>query len=307
MILSVCLSPCIDVTMEVESLNIGRVNEAKNKTLAYTGKSINVAIGVGRLGFESHLTGFMYRENGDCFERMLEQEKVPYSFIWNDGRVRENYKIIDNKSMMTQINTVSEPIKSDNLNKLTDHVAMLGQSASVLTISGGLPEGVPADYYATLLKTAKKGTKTVVDARGPRLLSALDAGVDLIKPSLEELEACLGRRLVDKDEVLAGCHELLDRGAGVVLLSLGKDGAIITDGHEEYYCKSINVAVNSTLGAGDAMVAAASTRLEQNADLKEVLRAGVAAGTASVTTFGTKSFHSEKFEEIYQTLTVVTI
>ena len=96
----------------------------------------------------------------------------------------------------------------------------------------------------------------------------------------------------------------MERGAKAVLLSLGKDGAVITDGTHNYYCKSINVAVNSTVGAGDGMVAAAATALKQGAPLKDILRAGVAAGTATVTTFGTISFTKSKYEEILAGLSV---
>ena len=45
MILTVCLNPCTDVTIEVDSLNIGKLNHVKNKTLSFTGKALNVAIG----------------------------------------------------------------------------------------------------------------------------------------------------------------------------------------------------------------------------------------------------------------------
>lgn len=129
-------------------------------------------------------------------------------------------------------------------------------------------------------------------------------GVDLVKPNLDELQNTLGREIVDKEDMLAGCRELLDRGAKTVLLSLGKDGAVITDGSNHYYCKSINVAVNSTVGAGDGMVAAAAMLMEQGAPLPDILRAGVAAGTATVTTFGKISFTKDKYEEILSNLRV---
>ena len=56
------MSPSVDVTIELDSLNIGKVNVVKNKTLSFTGKAINVAIGVARLGSEAYATGFMYNE-----------------------------------------------------------------------------------------------------------------------------------------------------------------------------------------------------------------------------------------------------
>lgn len=48
MILTVCLSPSVDVTIELDSLNTGKVNVVKSKTLSFTGKALNVAIGVAR-------------------------------------------------------------------------------------------------------------------------------------------------------------------------------------------------------------------------------------------------------------------
>ena len=106
MILTVCLSPSVDVTIELDSLNTGKVNVVKSKTLSFTGKALNVAIGVARLGGEAYATGFMYNYNGMMFERALDKEGVPFSFVWNSGRVRENYKCIDKHSMLTEINDV---------------------------------------------------------------------------------------------------------------------------------------------------------------------------------------------------------
>jgi fructose-1-phosphate kinase PfkB-like protein len=139
------------------------------------------------------------------------------------------------------------------------------------------------------------------------MFSAMETGVDLVKPNLEELENTLGRHIADKNEMLSACYELLDRGAKRVLLSLGKQGAVITDGTHNYYCKSINVAVNSTVGAGDGMVAAATMQLTEDAPLSEILRAGVAAGTATVMTAGQVSFTKEKYNEVLSSLRVIEI
>ena len=304
MILTVCMSPSVDVTVELDSLNIGKMNVVKNKKLSFTGKAINVAIGITRLGAQAQLTGFMYRENGEMFERALEREGVPCSFIWNEGRVRENYKCIDNKSMLTEINDVGEKVLPEKLTELEAVVREVSSRAEVTVISGGLPRGVEVGYYRDLCRAVSPKSLRIADTEGAKLFAALEAGVDLVKPNREELEQSLGRELKSREDVLAACRELIDRGTKTVLLSLGKDGAIITNGSRNYYCKSINVAVNSTVGAGDGMVAAAAVKMQQGAGLAEVLRAGVAAGTATVTTFGTVSFTRKKYEEIYESLTV---
>ncbi|MDE6411191.1 MAG: 1-phosphofructokinase family hexose kinase [Clostridia bacterium] len=304
MILTVCMSPSVDVTIELDSLNVGKVNVVKNKTLSFTGKAINVAIGVARLGAQAYATGFMYNENGAMFERALDKEGVGFSFVWNSGRVRENYKCIDQKSMLTEINDVGGQVGSEKLVELLQMIQNFSSRSDVTVISGGLPRGVDAGYYRELFRAVDSKSLKIADAEGAKLFAALEAGIDLVKPNREELEETLGREFRDKDDMLSGCRELLDRGAKIVLLSLGKDGAIITNGTKNYYCKSINVAVNSTVGAGDGMVAAAANMLQQGAPLEEILRAGVAAGTATVTTFGTVSFTKNKYDEILSGLEV---
>ena len=117
----------------------------------------------------------------------------------------------------------------------------------------------------------------------------------------------MGRRIQDKQDMLDACYELIDRGTKCVLLSLGKRGAVITNGKQAFHCRSLNVAMNSTVGAGDGMVAAAAVRLAEGAPLSEILRSGVAAGTATVMTTGTVSFTMEKYNEVLSNLRVVEL
>lgn len=299
MILSVCPNPCIDCTMELEQLNVGQLNRVSNKIVTYSGKALNSAIGVKRLGGDSFATGFMYDNEGSLFQTNLDNEGVKSSFIWNKGSVRTNYKIVDNKSMLTEINDRGEEVCLENQQKLINLVQTLSKSAQVVIMSGSLPNGVENDYYYKLAKSLKKGVKIIVDTEGEKLTSAIRAGVYLVKPNLMELEYIVGKKLSTKKEMLSACNFLIDGGAENVLLSLGRQGAILTNGRNSYFCKSAAVAVNSTVGAGDSMVAAASVMIEQGASDEEILRCAVAAGTASITTPGTNLFYRDKFEEIY--------
>lgn len=307
MILTVCMSPSTDVTIELDSLNIGKTNVVKSKTLSFTGKALNVAIGVSRLGHEVYTTGLMYNENGYMFENALDKEGIPFTFVWNKGRVRENYKFIDNRSMLTEVNDVGEEVGKEKAEEVLGMVRMLSARSGVTVLSGGLPRGIDDDFYGKLACAVDEKSFKIVDALGGRMFSALEVGVDLVKPNLDELENTLGRHIGNKEEMLSACYELLDRGAKRVLLSLGKQGAVITDGKESYYCKSLNVAVNSTVGAGDGMVAAAAIQLERGAPLQEILLAGVAAGTATVMTTGKVSFTKEKYDEVMSNLHITRL
>ena len=129
----------------------------------------------------------------------------------------------------------------------------------------------------------------------------------MVKPNLRELENIAGDTLSTKYDILKASYALLNKGVKMVMVSLGSEGAILTDGIKSFYCKSANVAVNSTVGAGDSMLASACVQIEKGADMEELLRCSVAAGTAAITTSGTNLFYKDKYEEIYNKIYVEPI
>ncbi len=305
MILTVGMSPCVDVTVRLNKFALGKTNVAGEKIVTYAGKANNVALGVSRLGGAAFVTGFMYNENGSLFEKALDKEGIPFSFIWNPGRVRENYKFIDGKGVLTEVNEEGREVAGEKLRDLLDFVRVQAAKSEAAVISGGAPKGTPASFYKDLV-TAAKGAKIVAaDTYGDRLKAALEAGVDLIKPNLDELSATLGGEFSARNEQLAGARALAKAGAKHVLLSLGGEGSILTDGEETYYAEGVRVAVESTVGAGDAMLAAATKSLAEGLPLAEILRRAAAAGTASVTERSDPSFKKETYDKIYA-LTKVT-
>lgn len=305
MILTVGMSPCVDVTVRLNKFALGKTNVAGEKIVTYAGKANNVALGVSRLGGAAFVTGFMYNENGSLFEKALDKEGIPFSFIWNPGRVRENYKFIDGKGVLTEVNEEGREVAGEKLRDLLDFVRVQAAKSEATVISGGAPKGTPASFYKDLI-TAAKGAKIVAaDTFGDRLKAALEAGVDLIKPNLDELSATLGGEFSARNEQLAGARALAKAGAKHVLLSLGGEGSILTDGEETYYAEGVRVAVESTVGAGDAMLAAATKSLAEGLPLAEILRRAAAAGTASVTERSDPSFKKETYDKIYA-LTKVT-
>ncbi len=175
-------------------------------------------------------------------------------------------------------------------------------------MSGSLPQGVEPSFYHEVLSVIPNSVKKIVDAERKNVEEALKGKIYMIKPNLRELEGFIGRTLRTKNDIISAARLFIDRGVSVVLVSLGADGAIITDGKENFFCKSATVAINSTVGAGDCMLSSVCVELEKgNEDLKELLRVSVASGTAAITTRGTNLFYKDKFEEIFDKLVVEKI
>ncbi|MBE7086806.1 MAG: 1-phosphofructokinase family hexose kinase [Clostridiales bacterium] len=305
MILTICPNPSIDCTIELDNLNVGMLNRVRNKVETYSGKALNVAKGIARLGESVTTTGFMFDDHAKMFEQSLEKEGVKHNFVYNHGAARVNYKIIDKRSMLTEINDRGETVSRQKQLELIDLVKKLSEDCNIVVMSGSLPSGVFPEFYDEVLSVIPSRVKKIVDAEKDNVLSALKSGgVYLVKPNLKELEEFSGQMVSSKKDIVKAALKYVNAGAENVLVSLGADGAVLTNGSESYYCKSASVAVNSTVGAGDCMVAATCVQLEKGVPMGELLKRSVAAGTAAITTSGTNLFHRDKYEEIYTKLTV---
>ena len=300
MILSICPNPSIDCTIELDSLNVGRLNRIDSKVETYSGKALNVAIGVARLEEKSLATGFMFDNHAKLFEHNLEREGVEHSFVYNKGSARVNYKIIDKRSMLTEINDRGESVSREKQLELVNLVKKLSLDAGIAVVAGSVPKGVDSSFYGELVKEIPSRVKVIVDAERANSLSAIsNREIFLVKPNLVELEGFAETSLSTIPDMLKAAKKYFDLGVQNVMISLGMEGAILTNGTESYFCKSTSVAVNSTVGAGDCMVAATCVAVEKGLPMPEILRQAVAAGTAAVTTSGTNLFYKDKYKEIY--------
>ena len=89
--------------------------------------------------------------------------------------------------------------------------------------------------------------------------------------------------------------ELLEMGAQNVLVSLGGEGALWVSESGAMFTPAIPVRVQSTVGAGDAMVGGVMAGLEKTGDVHRALAYGAAAGCASVMTEGTQLIRPDDF------------
>ncbi len=171
----------------------------------------------------------------------------------------------------------------------------------MLVLSGGLPEGVPDDFYARLAAVAGPGARVVLDTHGPALEAALDGGdVEVVKPNFRELARAVGAD-PDSDDFDVGeaARGLVgsDRAAAV-LVSLGAAGAMLVTGAGGRRLSAPTVAIRSRIGAGDSMVGGLVHRLAAGDDLPAAARFAVAAGTAAVMTPGTRLCRAPDVERL---------
>jgi ribokinase len=134
---------------------------------------------------------------------------------------------------------------------------------------------------------AESGTRALVNLAPPfevprELLEKLDPLV------LNEHEAAflLGERVEGIDGALSAAPELLSLGPRSVVVTVGEDGAVFSDGESARHHAAPTVEVVDTTGAGDAFVGALAAKLASDASLEDAVAYAVRAGAAAVTKEG---------------------
>lgn len=81
MILTNTLNPSIDISYQVECLEIGAVHRPIQMIKNAGGKGINVTKVLDDLGAEVTATGYLGGENGKWIQSQLEKRKIPLRFV----------------------------------------------------------------------------------------------------------------------------------------------------------------------------------------------------------------------------------
>ena len=309
MITTVCLNPCMDRSISIAEFNYGGMNRVQSVRNDAGGKGVNVAITAARLGLETECITYLRKTGGQEIENRLIANGVSSDAIWLDGTLRTNIKLLDqSKNVITEITESGAPVTDEDLRKMTALICAHAQNSDYLVLSGSMPPGCPADYYRTLIEAVEGlNCRCVLDADGTRLTEGLKARPFLIKPNKPELEAVVGHELNTHEEIRDAAMNYINMGVSVVAVSMGSEGALITNGSETYYAPRMVVEVKSTVGAGDAMIAGYTAGFLADLPLKEVFRMGVACATASVMTEGTLLIDKAVYKSLLDKIEIQSI
>lgn len=305
MIATLTPNPCVDKTLCVDHLDFYKMNRAELLRTDISGKGINVSLALAALQVPNICTGFSFTSDALAMRKLMRENGIESDFVELSGQLRTCTKIFDRSLKHTiEINESGPKVRTEDGEKLIGILAAKARECSFITLSGSLPPGLPDDFYFRCVCEVKKavpGCKIIVDAEKKLLLKALEASPYLIKPNIHEFQETFGVETHSISELDRAAKEILRRHMlGILCVSLGKEGAYITDGHESYYCPGLEVEVRSVQGAGDSMVAGMCLALEREMPLPEILRCGVAAASDSVSREGTQLCTSDGFQRMKQ-------
>jgi 1-phosphofructokinase family hexose kinase len=230
-------------------------------------------------------------ELGHELARGLAAEKFDTTVVPIRGASRINVVVTTAVGSQIRFNQPGPVLSPAEWKSVIRRTELLLPRTSSMIISGSLPRGVPTDAYALLVRAANRaGVPAVVDCDGPALRAAGKARPLLVKPNRYELAQWAGHALNSERAIIKAARALAAVTHGWVLVSRGKEGGLLVgaQSREVFFARPPRLKPVSTVGAGDALLAAAVRQIEAGAPPIEWLRWGVAVGAAATQCTGGK-------------------
>jgi tagatose 6-phosphate kinase len=272
-------NPAIDVTYRVAAQVVGETVRVQSVERRPGGKGINVVRVLRTLGVDATAVQPLGGASGAWIAGELAAEGIHTVSVDAPHDTRTTVAVVDDVAHPTLYSEPGGALDDASWGALTAEVARHCEEGGLLVIAGSFPPGTAAAHVAALVTAGRAaGAVVVVDASGPALVAAADAGADLVKPNEAEVLEATGATTLEQ-----GLDALLARGARCAIVSRGASGLVLAsaDGARASQPGVPGVTGNPT-GAGDAATAGLVSALVAGLPLAEALLSAAVVGAAAV-------------------------
>lgn len=272
------------------------------------GQGVWQARGLGALGIDTVLCGAFGGESGPVVRSLIEDQGTEVHAVTRSGRNGVFVHDRRNGRRTVVAEQSGDALSRHELDNLYSLCLAEGLRTGICVLSGPADQSLLApDTYRRLTRDLRAmGGKVVVDLSGPLLDACLEAGVDLLKISDEELTGAGGTRPSDPAELLPELLHLRRRGARTVVLSRAGQPALALIGEDVCTISLPEVEVVDPQGAGDSMTAGITAGFARGLELTEAVRLGAAAGALNVTRHGLGTIQEEAVWELAKHVRLTT-
>lgn len=298
MIYTVTLNPSLDYIAECKDFTLGATNRTSSEIIYPGGKGINVSIVLSNLGDRTTALGFLAGFTGEHIDSLIKDMGISSRMIrLDEGMSRINLKLKSKEE--TELNGMGPNISIIDIARLYQKLESITED-DILVLAGSIPPSVSEGLYSDIMERLKETKiKIVVDATKDLLMNVLDKKPFLIKPNIHELGELFNVKLDSADEALPYALKLKEMGAVNVIISMGKDGAMMVDEYgNSYTMNSPEGKLVNSVGAGDSLVAGFLHKYLETGNYEEAFRYGVCTGSASA--FSSALATKEEVEKLYR-------
>jgi 1-phosphofructokinase family hexose kinase len=308
--LVVSLNPAVDAEWRVDRVRWEEKNVLESENRWAGGKGINVARWFQRLGGRVRLLLPLGGGRGREIAGGLRAEGLDASIVPIRANSRINVVVTASIGGQIRFNQPGPVLSPAEWRAVVREFTRLLPKISCVIISGSIPPGLSSGAYAILVRLARRaGVETIVDCDGRALRAAAWARPVLVKPNLYELAQWARESLRTESAMIRAARSMARMTGGWVLVSRGKQGAaLVGKGIREiiFACPPRLTPV-STVGAGDALLAAAVSQMLSGAPPQEWVRCGVAAGSAATQSTGGRTPSNADIRAVWSRVTVRSV
>ncbi|RLF06223.1 MAG: ribokinase [Thermoprotei archaeon] len=261
----------MDFTVYVDHLpKPGETVLGRDFEMSPGGKGANQAVAISRLGGVSYLISRVGEDYiGDLLLDNARRNGVRVDFVKKDPDVHSGVALIfvdkSGENMIAVAPGVDSRISPDDVREA--EAALAEASAVVAQLE------IPVETAVEAVRAAKsRGMLTILNpAPAKPIPEEVYSLIDVLTPNVRELEALAGVTIRTDEDVVNAANLLREKGVRMVVVTLGKRGAMIVDERGHRRVPTYEVPVIDTVGAGDAFNGALALALSLGADIDEAV------------------------------------
>ncbi len=309
MILTVTLNTSVDKRYMVAQLEVGEVQRVQEVHNTAGGKGLNVSRVAALAGQDVCAMGFVGGHNGALFTSLITEPAIEPAFTKIAGETRCCVNVLDvtngtGTEFLEPGKAVSE---AETAQFIADYKAKL-PLADVVVLAGSMPQGLPVDFYGTLITLAKEaGKKVILDTSGAALSAAAAFKPTMMKPNEDEIQQICHVNINSREELIAAAQSLQASGVEIVAISLGGDGVLVVSESGVYAGQIPKMQVVNTTGCGDSMVAGFAVGMATGKTLEETIGFAVSVASANALSEKTGDFAQEDLEDLLTKVSVTKL
>ena len=302
-VLSLTINPAIDASCSVETVFPDHKLRCSPVCHEPGGGGVNVSRAIRNLGGESMVFYLAGGPSGEMLGLLLDREGLKHEAVSIEDWTRENLTVTERTSgQQYRFITPGPDVRAEEYERCLAKIGGLDPMPDFVVASGSLSPSAPTDLYGRLAKlVSAKQSRFVLDTSGAALVEGLrSGGVYLVKPSMRELRAVVGRELVHEKEQEEAAMQIVESGqAQIVVVSMGAAGALLVTAKGSERIPAPAVPIRTKVGAGDSMVAGIVLGLVRDMTVHDAVCFGIACGTAAVMMLGTQLCQRDDAERLF--------
>jgi sugar/nucleoside kinase (ribokinase family) len=293
-----------ELLIDMISTEYDSSTESKAYQRYFGGSPSNIAMNTKKLGIHSLVASAVGEDGfGKFLINQLQKEKIDTSCVQGVGY--STSMVVVNKSKTTPI-----PIFYRGADYHLAYTSKLEEAViqSKIIHFSCWPISMPPSRYTIekVIELAKQNDILIGfdpnyhpmiwqnGEEGVEYVKSIISKTDIIKPSEDDAERLFGKDTHDNQ-----ITKFLNLGAKLVIMTLGKDGAIVSNGVETIKCQTLADEIVDTTGAGDAFWSGFYSAVVKGYTIREALTLGFAVSAFKLKSTGAV-VNLPRLEEIKQ-------